>query len=142
MEGKLAEGGVGAALGAPSSSTCSPARSPCTNDALHALFSVWEPGEACTQVRQRSGWFHPPLRLMGAVGSGRGWRLQITTMYVADNRKDYKAKLVELLLKSVDGARDTTYGSVSINLAPFRTPTLPLTVTLYPLNLPARHRTA
>jgi hypothetical protein len=79
---------------------------------------------------------------MGAVGSGRGWRLQITTMYVADNRKDYKAKLVELLLKSVDGARDTTYGSVSINLAPFRTPTLPLTVTLYPLNLPARHRTA
>lgn len=43
-------------------------------------------------------------------------------MYLADNRKDYKAKLVELLLKSVDGTRETTYGSVSINLAPFCTP--------------------
>jgi hypothetical protein len=58
----------------------------------------------------------------GGAGVAAGSHWQITTMYVADNRKDYKAKLVELLLKSVDGARESTYGSVSINLAPFCTP--------------------
>ena len=72
---------------------------------------------------------------------------QITTMYVADNRKDYKAKLVELLLKSVDGARETTYGSVSINLAPFCTfpmahPThVNLTMSLSPRSAPSRGST-